>query len=110
MWFDHDVMNLPVNVNTFRTVESRNYQTERRYLVMASYTLYIKTYCMSVCLYRGGHSFIGALLKKEKKFTESAPGRLALGERLVHMLDITDTNAYRSGEPNRRAMADLAGA
>jgi signal transduction histidine kinase len=41
---------------------------------------------------------------------ESAPGRLALGERLVHMLDITDTNAYRSGEPNRRAMADLAGA
>jgi two-component system NtrC family sensor kinase len=41
---------------------------------------------------------------------ESAPGRLALGERLVHMLDITDTDAYRSGEPNRRAMADLAGA
>src|SRR5262249_17875996 len=41
---------------------------------------------------------------------ESIPGRLALGEQLVHLLDITDTDAYRSGEPNRRAMADLAGA
>jgi GAF domain-containing protein/nitrogen-specific signal transduction histidine kinase len=41
---------------------------------------------------------------------ESAPGRLALGERLVHTLDITDTDAYRSGEVNRRAIADLAGA
>jgi GAF domain-containing protein len=41
---------------------------------------------------------------------ESAPGRLAHGEHLVHMLDITDTDAYRSGDPNRRAIADLAGA
>jgi two-component system, NtrC family, sensor kinase len=41
---------------------------------------------------------------------QSAPGRLALGERLVHMLDITDTDAYRSREANRRAIADLAGA
>jgi GAF domain-containing protein/signal transduction histidine kinase len=41
---------------------------------------------------------------------ESAPGRLAHGERLVHMLDITDTDVYRSGDPNRRAIADLAGA
>jgi PAS domain S-box-containing protein len=40
----------------------------------------------------------------------SGPGRLALGERFVHMLDITDTDAYRSGEVNRRALADLAGA
>src|SRR5690242_6499126 len=41
---------------------------------------------------------------------ENAPGRLALGERLVHVLDITDSEAYRSGDPNRRAIADLAGA
>jgi two-component system NtrC family sensor kinase len=41
---------------------------------------------------------------------ENAPGRLALGERLVHVFDITDSDAYRSGDPNRRAIADLAGA
>jgi len=40
----------------------------------------------------------------------SAPGRLASGERLVHVIDMTDTDLYRSGEPNRRAIADLAGA
>jgi len=40
----------------------------------------------------------------------TAPGRLALGERLVHVLDMTDTESYRSGDPNRRAIADLAGA
>jgi GAF domain-containing protein/signal transduction histidine kinase len=40
----------------------------------------------------------------------SGPGRLALGERLVHILDISDTDAYRSGDVNRRAIADLAGA
>jgi two-component system NtrC family sensor kinase len=41
---------------------------------------------------------------------ENAPGRLALGECLVHVLDITDSDAYRSGDSNRRAIADLAGA
>jgi GAF domain-containing protein len=41
---------------------------------------------------------------------ETGPGRLALGERLVHVHDVTDTDAYRSGDPNRRAIADLAGA
>src|SRR3954447_1217103 len=41
---------------------------------------------------------------------DTAPGRLALGEHLVHVVDITDTDAYRSGDPNRRAIADLAGA
>ena len=41
---------------------------------------------------------------------QSAPGRLASGERLVHVTDMMDTDLYRSGEPNRRAIADLAGA
>src|SRR5438874_8848014 len=40
----------------------------------------------------------------------TAPGRLALGERLVHVLDMTTTDSYLSGDPNRRAIADLAGA
>jgi PAS domain S-box-containing protein len=40
----------------------------------------------------------------------SAPGRLASGERLVHVIDMTDTDLYRSRDPNRRAIADLAGA
>src|SRR6478752_4257253 len=79
--FNHDVMNSPVNVNTFRIVEFRNYQMEKWCRVMALYTLFIKTYCMSVCLYREERSFIGALLKKEKKSTESAPGRLRASSR-----------------------------
>ena len=37
-------------------------------------------------------------------------GQLALGARLVHVVDLTDTDSYRSGDPNRRAIADLAGA
>jgi GAF domain-containing protein len=41
---------------------------------------------------------------------ETGPGRLALGEPLVHVHDVTDTDLYRSGNPNRRAIADLAGA
>jgi PAS domain S-box-containing protein len=40
----------------------------------------------------------------------SAPGQLASGECLVHIVDMTDTDLYRSGDPNRRAIADLAGA
>src|SRR5947207_9495234 len=40
----------------------------------------------------------------------TATGRLALGERLVHVLDMTNTDSYLSGDPNRRAIADLAGA
>ena len=41
---------------------------------------------------------------------DSAPGRLLGGEDLVHVLDMMDTDLYRSGESNRRAIADLAGA
>ena len=40
----------------------------------------------------------------------NAPGRLALGEQLVHIVDISDNELYRTREPNRRAIADLAGA
>jgi GAF domain-containing protein len=40
----------------------------------------------------------------------TAPGQLAAGEPLVHVIDMTDTDSYRSGDPNRRAIADLAGA
>jgi class 3 adenylate cyclase len=36
--------------------------------------------------------------------------RLVRGEELVHISDITDTEPYRSGTPNRRAMADQCGA
>jgi GAF domain-containing protein/nitrogen-specific signal transduction histidine kinase len=41
---------------------------------------------------------------------DSAPGRLLAGEDLVHVMDMMNTELYRSGEPNRRAIADLAGA
>jgi two-component system, NtrC family, sensor kinase len=38
------------------------------------------------------------------------PARLLAGERLIQALDITVEDAYRDGEPNRRALADLGGA
>ncbi len=38
------------------------------------------------------------------------PARLLAGERLIQVLDITDEDAYRDGEPNRLALADLGGA
>ena len=44
----------------------------------------------------------------------SGPGlalhRIAQGENVVHIADITDDDAYRSGDPGRRAVADLGGA
>ncbi len=44
----------------------------------------------------------------------SGPGlalhRIAQGENVVHIADITDDDAYRSGDAGRRAVADLGGA
>jgi PAS domain S-box-containing protein len=39
---------------------------------------------------------------------ETGPGRILSGERLVHVRDMMDTDLYRSGDPNRRALVDLA--
>jgi GAF domain-containing protein len=36
--------------------------------------------------------------------------RLTQGENLVHIRDVTAEDAYRSGDPIRRALADLGGA
>src|SRR5205085_3879115 len=36
--------------------------------------------------------------------------RLLQGEPVVHLLDLQESEAYREGEPNRRALVDLGGA
>jgi GAF domain-containing protein len=41
---------------------------------------------------------------------DTGPGRILAGEYLVHVHDMMDTDLYRSGDPNRRALVDLAGA
>src|SRR5262249_50539348 len=41
---------------------------------------------------------------------ESGPGRVLAGKRVVQFVDLKDSDLYRSGEANRRAIVDLAGA
>jgi class 3 adenylate cyclase len=36
-------------------------------------------------------------------------GRLAAGERLVHIADLADTEVYRSGDPHRKMTVDVGG-
>jgi two-component system NtrC family sensor kinase len=40
----------------------------------------------------------------------TAPTRLLDGESYVEFMDLLDSEAYRAGEPNRRALVDLGGA
>jgi len=40
----------------------------------------------------------------------TAPARLLQGEPLVEIYDLLESDAYRTGEPNRRALVDLGGA
>ncbi len=40
----------------------------------------------------------------------TTPARLLAGEAIVHIPDVTAGEAYKSGEPNRRALVDLGGA
>jgi signal transduction histidine kinase len=40
----------------------------------------------------------------------TAPARLLEGDEFVEITDLLESSAYRAGEPNRRALVDLAGA
>ena len=40
----------------------------------------------------------------------TGPARMLAGERVFQILDVKDEDAYRHGEPNRRALVDLGGA
>src|SRR5262249_27632648 len=41
---------------------------------------------------------------------QSAHGRINRGERVIHIIDLTADELYRSGDPLRRATVDLGGA
>jgi two-component system, NtrC family, sensor kinase len=40
----------------------------------------------------------------------TGPARILAGERVVHIADLKSGDAYRTGDPNRRAVVDLGGA
>jgi adenylate cyclase len=40
----------------------------------------------------------------------TVPMRILAGERVIHVLDLMEEEAYQAGEPNRRALVDLGGA
>ncbi len=40
----------------------------------------------------------------------TGPMRILAGERVIHVVDLMDEDAYRTGEPNRRALVHLGGA
>jgi GAF domain-containing protein/nitrogen-specific signal transduction histidine kinase len=40
----------------------------------------------------------------------TGPARILAGERIVHILNVKDEDAYRNGDPHRVAMVDLGGA
>jgi class 3 adenylate cyclase len=40
----------------------------------------------------------------------TGPARIIAGERVVHVVDLRNTEAYRNGEPNRVALVELGGA
>jgi two-component system, NtrC family, sensor kinase len=40
----------------------------------------------------------------------TVPMRILAGERVIHVLDLMEEEAYRAGEPNRRALVELGGA
>jgi len=40
----------------------------------------------------------------------TGPARILAGERVVHIADVKSGDAYRAGDPNRRAVVDLGGA
>jgi two-component system NtrC family sensor kinase len=40
----------------------------------------------------------------------TGPARILAGERVVHIVDLKSGDAYRTGDPNRRAVVDLGGA
>ena len=57
-----------------------------------------------------GHGLAGYLRTPYRSGPGLALHRIVQGENVVHIADITDDDAYRSGDPGRRAVADLGGA